>query len=265
MTSWYGDTTTKATINSELLTMFGSDAESSPIFEANPTGHQEAQISGPLYNRNMILHSTMVRSTNDDHEEYGLPDWLSSPVTLPREVVKYSPRVSLEFRNFSRERTHQLGAINWHDGSAIWQRNFGKNNAAKQVLRASLHDGRLHVLSVKQCAEDLGGITLAISMTQTGDSSLGWTVTITLTITNTRPNSVVVDDTDISVAVSPSSPVTWSPSTRTITAGSNATFTGSFATFTAGTYTASGTVDGEDQATSETLTSNEATDSVILT
>ena len=266
-TAWFDDTTTLAQLNSELSTLFGSDNHSPARQNVEASYDGAAAMSGPLHED--IVNIQARCATDEDHEDVtGFPSLFTAEVSsTPDEVFNLyngCVQLTIEFKDaeFSRHRTDRIGAITLSTGADDWTRQFGDTDRDTRVRSACLCRDHLFVLADRTCSKLTSRLTLVIEMTYSGSPG-AYVVDITLTVTNNGPNTVVVDAADLSITTS--NPVgSWSPSSRTITSGSSATFTNSFGTLSSGTYTSSGTATGTDQTTSDSITSNEASEEVVI-
>jgi hypothetical protein len=249
-TAWFNHSTTVADVNTELASLIGNDADGNQIFTLVDTG-ATSDSSLPVWNTWVTLESFMARTQEDDWDEAGLPYYLSTSAGTPNARSGHSPRITIEFQTFGDAITKEFGALSWTDGTEIWARNFGKGDRAKGILRAQLHDGRLHVLSNKQCNE-IQPSELLLDIALTSDASFGSTfdITVTLNITNNTGGSLIIDTNDVTTA---SGTIVWNaPTSVTLADGESGSLIGTI-NVSAGTHDFSGTVgDSSGPVTSNT-------------
>jgi len=152
-TKWFTESATIAELNTELDTVYGRDGSGDPLFEATAADPGDYVQTLPLWLMNLRLTTHMAKTHQDEYDELGLPEYLSSDASTPIFIRQDTPRVSLEFQDFAPIRETQFGSMAWSDGSDAWSRNFAPGSRWTSILGAQLHDGNLYVLSTKQCAE----------------------------------------------------------------------------------------------------------------
>ena len=183
VTSWLTHSTTLATLNSELLTLFDSDANSEQVVIAT-VNSDSSPISVPIYQRGIYLEALSARS-NDNADDMEIPRFWNTTSSVATIARGLAPDVYLDVRTYSRFQQKTLGAVKFSDGTFTWARNFNPAGSAKQIYAAVLHDSKFYVYSQLQCAEVFTGLLAEIEETSTSPyASTGATVTIDVTFTN---------------------------------------------------------------------------------
>ena len=156
-TAWLSDSTTLAQLQTELDSVFGTDVNGDSNVEADDSGKTPSPVSVPLYRQGLNLECLGAKSSADE-TTMGTHEMFTIGTGTVDNARNNMPKLWFEVNDFDPAVTKTFGKRKWSDGVVTWQRNFNATGSIRKVVSGcQLHDGRLYVLSIKQCGEGVYG------------------------------------------------------------------------------------------------------------